>query len=298
MPTRQAFVVDLVGREDLMNAIALNSAVFNTSRVVGPALAGLALAAFGPTLPFVLNALSYVPVVIGLTLMHTAGLPNGGADIDSTLARLRQGLAYVRRTPEVLMPIVLVGLISTFGMNFSVWAPLIARDALDIGASGFGMLMSALGIGSLTGALTLAFGGRRPSHRVMLVTALLFGAFEIGLGIAAGLGGPAIVAMVLMAGTGFAMSMTTAQANTTVQTNSPDALRGRVMSIYVTVSSGSVPFGAALAGFMSDVWGAPVAVTVGGAVVVLAALVIGGQVVRMERSGFRLGAAMESANDR
>ncbi len=280
MPTRQAFVVDLVGKDDLGNGIALNSALFNTTRIVGPALAGLVLATFGPQICFAANALSFIPVVAGLTLMRTRGLPQQGMGEASHLERLREGLAYARRTPDVLLPIVLAGLMAIFGMNFNVWAPVLARDALDIGAGGFGLLMSSLGVGSLTGALTLAFTGRRSSPRALLATALLFGAFEIALGLAAGLGLPAILAMVLMAGVGFSMSMTMTRANTTVQTNTPDHLRGRVMSIYLTVFTGSTPIGAALAGVLSDVWGAPAAVAAGGAVVAVVALAA---VVRLPR---------------
>jgi MFS family permease len=248
MPTRQSFVVDLVGKDDLMNAIALNSALFNTTRVAGPALAGLLLAAFGPEICFALNAVSYIPVIAGLIVMRTHGKPMHAGQQSSSIERLREGLAYVRKTPDVRLPIILAGLLAIFGMNFGVWAPLLARDALDIGASGFGLLMSSLGVGSLAGALTLAFTGLQPSLRVMLGTSLLFGTFEIALGIVAGLQLPAVLAMVLMAGTGFAMSTTMAQANTTVQTNSPDELRGRVMSIYLTVFAGSTPIGAAWPG--------------------------------------------------
>jgi MFS family permease len=183
------------------------------------------------------------------------------------------------------MPIILAGLMAIFGMNFGVWAPLLARDSLHIGASGFGLLMSSLGVGSLIGALALAFTGRRPSPRIMLVSALLFGIFEIALGLVPGLGLPAILAMVLMAGTGFAMSTTMALANTTVQTSSPDWLRGRVMSIYLTVFAGSTPIGAALAGFVSAFWGAPVAVAAGGAVVAIVALALGSHLPRIERTG-------------
>ena len=275
MPARQSFVVDLVGKDDLMNAIALNSALFNTTRVVGPALAGFLLAAFGPEINFVLNAVSYLPVTGALFLMTTQGMPSLTGQETSPLERLREGLAYVRQSPAVLLPILLAGLMAVFGMNFNVWAPLLARNALEIGASGFGLLMSSLGVGSLLGALTLAFAGRRPSPRVMLATALLFGAFEIALGVATGLRLPAMLAMILMAGTGFAMSTTMAQANTTVQTNSPDHLRGRVLSIYLTVFAGSTPLGAAVAGLLSTLWGAPVAVAVGGAVVAVVALVVG-----------------------
>ncbi|MCD6058161.1 MAG: hypothetical protein K0Q89_1691 [Thermomicrobiales bacterium] len=273
MPARQAFVVDLVGSDDLMNAIALNSALFNTTRVAGPALAGLLLAA----------AVSYLPVIVGLGMMQTIGRPGRGGKEGSPGERLREGLAYVRGSPAVLMPIMLAGVMAIFGMNFGVWAPLLARDALHIGASGFGLLMSSLGVGSLIGALTLAFTGRRPSPRVMLGTALLFGTFEIAIAVVAGLGLTAVLAMVLMAATGFAMSTTMALANTSVQTSSPDWLRGRVMSIYLTVFAGSTPIGAALAGFLSALWGAPVAVAVGGAVVIIVVLAIGARITRIER---------------
>lgn len=283
MPTRQSFVVDLVGTEDLMNAIALNSALFNTTRVAGPALAGVLLAAFGPAVCFVLNAVSYLPVIVGLGVMRTLGRPQGEGQIGSVVERLWEGLAYVRQSAEVRLPIVLAGLMAIFGMNFGVWAPLLARDALDIGASGFGLLMSSVGVGSLAGALTLAFRGRRPAPRVMLAAALLFGVLEIALGFVAGLGLPAVLAMALMAGIGFAMSTTMAQANTTVQTNSPDHLRGRVMSIYLTVFAGSTPIGAALAGFIAGIWGAPAAVAIGGAVVAAVALALGGRLARLDR---------------
>ncbi|MFN8590225.1 MAG: MFS transporter [Thermomicrobiales bacterium] len=282
MPARQAFVVDLVGKDDLMNAIALNSALFNTTRVVGPALAGLLLAAYGAEINFSLNALSYLPVTAALLTMSTQGQPTAAPTV-SPLERLREGLAYVRATPAVMLPIVLAGLLATFGMNFNVWAPLLARNALNIGASGFGLLMSSLGIGSLAGALSLAFAGRRPSTQVMLLTALLFGLFEIALGLATGLGLPAALAMILMAGVGFSMSTTMAQANTTVQTNTPDHLRGRVLSIYLTVFAGSTPLGAALAGFLSTVWGAPAAVAIGGTAVTLATMVIGGRMILARR---------------
>jgi len=144
--------------------------------------------------------------------------------------------------------------------------------------------MSSLGVGSLIGALTLAFTRRRPSRRLMLGSALLFGTFEIALGVVAGMGLTAVLAMVLMAATGFAMSTTMALANTAVQTSSPDWLRGRVTSIYLTVFAGSTPIGAALAGFLSALWGAPVAVAAGGAVVAAAVLAMGGRVTRIQRA--------------
>ena len=283
MPARQAFVVDLVGRDDLMNGIALNSALFNTSRIVGPALAGLLLSHYGPGICFVLNSLSYIPVIIGLLLMHAMGLPRNVSE-GSPVERLREGLAYALQTRAVLLPIILAGLMALFGMNFNVWAPLLARDAFDIGAGGFGLLMSSLGVGSLTGALLLAFTGRRPSPRMLVTTALIFGLLEIALAIAARFGAPPLLAMALMVGVGFTMTSTMTQANTTVQTNTPDAMRGRVMSIYLTVFAGGTPIGDALAGAFSQNWGVAVAIAIGGAVVAAVALLIARQLGRAEKA--------------
>jgi len=277
MPTRQAFVSDMVGKDDLMNAISLNSALFNTTRVLGPALAGLLYGAFGAAVCFVLNAASYVPVVLGLLAMRTSGAPapEAAADEASAVDRLREGFRYVRATPAVLLPIVLVGVIATFGMNFNVWVPLLAKNEFAVGADGFGFLLAALGLGSLAGALVLAFAGRRPSRRRMLAAAAAFGAFELGLAAAAFGHLPVVAAVAFLAAAGFAMSTAMALANTTVQGTAPNALRGRVMSIYMTVFAGTAPLGALVAGIAADTLGTPASVALGGAVVVVAALALG-----------------------
>jgi MFS family permease len=271
MPTRQAFVTDMVGRDDLMNAIALNSALFNTTRILGPALAGALISTVGIAVCFVLNAASFLPVVAALALVRAEGLPGPGARAARPVAHLKEGLGYVAGTPAVLLPILLVGCVATFGMNFNVWVPLLARDDLGAGAVGFGLLMAALGVGSLTGALALAFAGRQPHRRAMLTTAAIFGGMELALALAAGLRAPIVPVMLLMAGIGFAMSTTMAMANTTVQSNAPDALRGRVMSVYTTVFTGSTPLGAAVAGGAAAAFGAPAAVALGGAAALTAA---------------------------
>lgn len=284
MPTRQAFVTDMVGRDDLQNAVALNSALFNATRVLGPALAGVFLARVGTALLFALNAVSYAPVVVGLGAMRSEGAPSQEVAGASPLAHLREGLAYVRGAPEILLPIVVVGFVGTFGMNFAVWVPLLARNEFAAGPQGFGLLMSALGVGSLAGALTLAFFGRRTQRRLMLATAVAFGVAEVGLALAATLGAPLLAALPLMGLIGVCMSTTMALANTTVQTNAPDALRGRVMSIYMTVFAGAAPIGAAVAGLLAGALGTPVAVAAGGLLVVAATT---GIALR----GDRLGAA-------
>ncbi len=273
MPARQAFVVEMVGKDDLMNAVALNSALFNATRILGPAIAGLLLAQMGPAVCFIVNAASYGPVVGGLALMRVRPLvcPEESTGIE----RLREGLAYVRRTPAIFLPIILVGFVATFGMNFNVWVPLLAKREFGIGAGGFGLLMSSMGIGSLAGALTLAFRARRPRRPVMLTMAVVFGVLEGVLAVAGAIPLPVAVAVVLMAGVGFAMSMTMAIANTTVQTTAPDELRGRVMSIYMTVFAGTAPFGALAAGLTAKTFGTPISMALGGAVVLMAAVGVG-----------------------
>src|SRR5436305_2283719 len=166
MPTRQAFVVEMVGREDLPNAIALNSSLFNMARVVGPGLGGLIIAFLGIAPLFLLNAISFVPVIIGLALIRMSELhalakrttTSGETSKQSTLQSLREGLTYVVHTPSVLLIIAVIGIISLFGINFNVILPLFATEVLHSGALGFGFLSAAFGIGSLCSALWLAWG--------------------------------------------------------------------------------------------------------------------------------------------
>ncbi len=269
MPTRQAFVSEMVDRDTLMNAVALNSALFNAGRIIGPALAGILLAAFGPAVCFGLNAASYGAAIVALSLMRLR--PTVGAAGGSGLARLREGLAYVRATPAVMLPMVLVGFVATFGMNFNVWLPLLARDELGTGAAGFGLLTSAMGAGSLLGALTLAVVGRTPRRGLMLALAGALGGLLLALATASELALPLLVVMPLLAAGGFAMTTTMALANTTVQTIAPDALRGRVMSVYMTIFAGTAPFGALIAGSVANRFDAPISVAGGGLVTLIAA---------------------------
>lgn len=282
MPARQSFVVEMVGKEDLTNAIALNASVFNVGRLVGPAVAGLLVAAFGTAVCFALNAVSFLAVIIGLLLMRITPLrtqPTG-----SGLARLREGLSYVRATPVVFWTVVLAGFVATFGMNFNVWVPLLAKHEFDVGAGGFGVLLSALGLGSLGGALALAFFNRGARPAMMLTTASVLGVTEVVMALAAGLSAPIVVALLLLPIMGFAMTMTMSMANTTVQTATPNELRGRVLSVYFTVFAGSAPFGALLTGAAANAFGNPASIAIGGAVTLLAATVVA------SRSGMLQGA--------
>lgn len=269
MPARQAFVVEMVGKDDLQNAIALNSSMFNAARIVGPALAGLLLATLGAAVCFGINAVSYVAVIGALLLMRVerrASVPRGRG-----LSQLREGLVYIRGSRAILLPVVLIGFVATFGMNFNVWVPLLAKRDFAGGAGSFGLLMSSMGAGSLIGALALAFAISSVKRWMLLATAGTLGVLLLLLALAGELAAPLPLAMLVLAGTGFAMTTTMAMANTTVQTAAPDELRGRIMSVYMTVFAGTAPFGALIAGFVSGHFGTPASLALG-ALVTLAAV--------------------------
>jgi len=271
MPTRQAFVVEMVGKEDLPNAIALNSSLFNAARIVGPAVAGALLAAFGPAACFAINSVSYVAVITGLLMMKVN--PVAVAKVTQRrLDQIREGLRYVRRTPEILRPVVLVGFVATFGMNFNIWVPLLAKNDLSGGAGSFGLLMSSMGVGSFLGALGLAFLVSSVRRWMLFTTAAALGIGNLLLGLVGAIPLAVPVAMLVLAGIGLCSTTTMAIANTTVQTAAPDELRGRIMSVYTTVFTGTAPFGALIASSIANRYGAPTSIMIGATVTLLAVI--------------------------
>jgi MFS family permease len=276
MPTRQAFVVEMVGRKDLPNAIALNSSLFNMARIIGPGIGGLIIAWLGVAPLFLLNAISFIPVIIGIALIDLKGLHSQAKHTgllkdepkQSTLQSLREGLAYVRRTPSVLLIIAVLGVVSLFGINFNVVLPLFATDVLHAGPEGFGFISSAFGLGSLISALWLAWSNRKPSVHYVLFSAFAFcileGAFAISH--------LYVLSLLLIAGVGFAQIAFSATANTTVQTVAPNYLRGRVMSLYMLVFAGSIPLGNLFTGGLAHLFGAPISLLAGAGLSLVAAI--------------------------
>ncbi len=272
MPTRQAFAVEMVGRDDVPNAVGLNAALFNGSRIIGPAIAGVLIGVFDISAAFLINGLSYLGVIWAYLAMRDEEMrsverqarPTGVRGVFDNLA---EGARYVRQTPLVLLSCAVVGLVATFGMNFQVLIPPLADDVLDVGATGFGFLMAASGVGSTVAALTIAFS-HRAYPRVIAAGALALGAGSVVLGLSTSF--PlSLLAMLIAGAGGIAMAVT---ANTTIQTTVPDQLRGRVMSVYTTVFAGSVPFGGLLMGALASRFGVSVALWVGG----LLSLAVGG----------------------
>lgn len=263
MPTRQAFVVEMVGRGDVGNAVAFNSAMFNAARVIGPAIGGITIGALGVGPAFLADALSYLAPIAAYLMMreselHTRPSIERPDSVRAVAHNLGEGLRYVRHTPLVLAAISVVALVSTFGMNFTVVIPPLAALVLNTDATGYGFLMSMVGVGSVLSALTIAFTGRT-TPVVIALGAVTLGVAELVL--AASSSFPvSLVAMFFVGVGGISMAAT---ANTVVQLTVPDHLRGRVMSVYTTVFAGSTPVGGVLSGAIASSAGVPFAIGLG-----------------------------------
>jgi MFS family permease len=272
MPTRQSFVVEMVGKDDIANAVAFNSAMFNAARVVGPAIAGLAIGVFGLGLCFFLNGLSFVAVIGGLLIMrdeelHLAPPTSRPKTVGAVFSNLADGLAYVGRTPAILLAILTIGLSSTFALNFSVSVPPMVQAVLHSDAAGYGFLMASCGVGSLIAALTIALSGRASVRMLLAGTTLMSVAFTLF-----GVSSSYLVSLVCMFFVGVGMIVMAASANTVIQLAVPDQLRGRVMAVYTTVFAGSTPFGGLATGAVASTYGIAVAVILGGLLSVLVAI--------------------------
>ena len=285
MPARQSFVVEMVGREDVANAVALNSAVFNGARIVGPAVAGVMIGLLGTAPCFLFNGLSYAAVVVGLLMMRDAELlpsprlarPTSVGEVRSSLA---EGLNYVAHTPLVLLAISIIGLVSTFGMNFNVVLPVMSANVFHAGPGGYGWLSVAMGAGALTSALTVA-AMTRPRLRVLVGGGMILGLAELVLASTSSFA----VALVAIYFCGIGAIATAASANSLVQITVPGALRGRVMSVYTTVFAGSTPIGNSLTGGLGGLWGTPAALFVNGLITVGSGATAG---VAILRGGLRI----------
>jgi MFS family permease len=263
MPTRQSFAVEMVGREDMTNAVGLNSAQFNASRILGPAVAGLLIGAFDISIAFLINGISYLAVIVAYLAMRESELRRvepvaRPTSVRGVFENLAEGVRYVRTTPLVLLAVVVVGLVATFGMNFQVLVPPLADNVLNVGASGYGFLMAASGLGSTITALWVAFS-RKVGPRPIVIGAIALGLGSILLAASTSYA-VSLVAMFIVGAGGIGMAVA---ANTTIQMSVPDQLRGRVMSVYTTVFAGSVPAGGLLMGAIASTWGVPLALMVG-----------------------------------
>jgi MFS family permease len=269
IPARQAFIVDMVGHDDLMNAIALNSSMVNGARVVGPAVAGVLVAEVGEGWCFLLNGLSYLAVIAGLLLMEVPRWPKA-REQRSVLRDTIEGFRFVTRTAPVRALLLLLGIVSLAGMPYGVLMPIFADQILHGGPRGLGLLMGATGFGALCGALTLAM--RSGVHGLGKWVATSAAAFGIWL-ILFSLSRVFWLSALLLVPVGASMMVEMASSNTLIQSMVPNALRGRVMAVYSIMFMGMAPVGALLAGSVAERIGAPMTVAIGGCVCVAAAAV-------------------------
>jgi len=259
IPGRQAFLVDMVGKEDLMNAIALNSSMFNGARIIGPAIAGILVARIGEGWCFFANSVSYIAVIIGLLMMK---IPEHAyrASEASPIAHILEGFRFARDTKPIRAILLLLGLVSLVAMPYTVLMPVFADKILHGGARGLGILMGMTGVGALLGALTLA--SRTGVHGLGRWVAFSCGAFGVSL-ILFSLSRNFVLSAALLLPVGFFVMLQMSSSNTLIQAMVPDELRGRVMSLYSMMFMGMAPFGALFGGAMADRVGAPVAVAMG-----------------------------------
>ena len=259
MPSRQSFVVDLVGKADLMNAIALNSAMFNAARLVGPAVAGVLIARFGLAQTFLFNALSFIAVIGALLALSIDGSPHPSTG--KARGGIAEGLQYAATTPLIGFVLALLLSVGFFVLNFNVLVPLVAKHVLHGGAEEFGGLMAFLGGGAIISALSLATLVRgRPAVALPVVAGLLASAGTIALAFVHSFAMAAATLVVV----GFSQIMFQATCNTLLQLTAPDALRGRIMSLYTVVFVGVNPFGALSIGYIAEHFGVPATCIAGG----------------------------------
>jgi MFS family permease len=267
-PTRQAFVIEMVGREDLQNAIGLNSANFQLSRIIGPTIAGILLAVVGPAWCFFLNGVSKSAVILGLWVMNVKPLVGVKSDAHP-LVQMREGLSFIRHNQVVLTLLAMVAVTNIFAFGYSALMPAFARDVLEQGPEGLGLLSAAVGVGALIGALTVASLGNFQHKGVLLtlgnvffpVMVLLFAWSKIFS-----------LSMAILVAAGLGFMIQNAMSNTLIQTAVPDSLRGRVMSVYMLVFQGFFPIGSLMAGAIAERYGVPIGAAFGGTIALMAGL--------------------------
>ncbi len=271
-PTSRAFIPQMVGHEDLPNAVALNSSISTLANILGPSLGGVIIATSGVTMLFLLNSLSFLPVLLGIALMKQDALymqePQLAKPRQNIWQSLREGLVYCWKTPSVLLILLVVGLVLLFGSNFNVVLPLFATEVLHGGATGFGILSAAVGLGALLATIWQAWNNSASTLRGVLIAILVYSLAEVAFALSHNY----LLSIVLIAAVGFLEITFAAQALTMLQIITPNHLSGRVMSVQVVFFDGSLPLGYILMGWLSGLYGPVDALLVGA---LLCLLVVG-----------------------
>ncbi len=266
MPSRQSVIIELVGKEDLMNAIALNSMVFNLARIVGPAIAGIVMGYAGIAICFFVNAISFCAVVISLLFIKLNSVAKKSKDNARVIEEIKDGLKYIYDKKILLYTTLILTIVGTFAPNFNVLVPVFAKEILNQNEAGFGILMSFMGFGSFLGAMFIATLSKSgPKKFIVYVVPLIVGAALI----ITGYSNVYLLTGIFLAVTGFFFIAFTSSANSTLQLNSSNEYRGRVMSVYTLVFSGSTPVGNLYAGLFAEHFSARVGFAACGGIIIL-----------------------------
>ncbi len=265
IPSQQSFVYEMVGPDDLANAVGLNGVVINASRIAGPALGGVLISSVGVAPCFLLNAASFLAVIAALLLMRPAELFRG-KPVAREKGQVREGFKYVWRTTELRVPLLMLGIVSVMAYNYSVILPLLTKDVFGRGGGAYGALSAAMGAGALVGALVMA-SRARPSTRLLVFSTFAFGVVSLVLAVAPGY----FVAGALLVGIGAAAMLFNGSTNSLLQLNAGHAMRGRVMSLWAVVFLGSTPIGGPITGLLVRGLGVRWAVAIGGVATLLVA---------------------------
>ncbi|HXO87927.1 MAG TPA: MFS transporter [Candidatus Acidoferrales bacterium] len=293
IPARQSFLVEMVGREDLMNAIALNSSMFNAARIIGPSIAGILVASFGEGWCFFANSVSYIAVIAGLLLMNVPARPRAAESV-SPFEHIAEGFRFVRHAGPIRALLLLVGLVSLVAMPYAVLMPVFAAKILHGNARTLGILMTSAGLGALIGALMLA--SRRGVKGLSRIVSIACAAFGLAL-ILFSFSHWWILSAVLLIPVGFSVMTQMGSTNTLIQSMVPDRLRGRTMAVYSMMFLGVAPFGALLSGWSADRIGAPHTLAIGGVIAILGALAFARHLpkIRIEARQLLDAASVEAA---
>jgi MFS family permease len=274
-PIRQSFVVEMVGKDELTNAVAINSTIFNAGRVLGPAVAGVMITAVGTGWAFMANALSSVAVLAGLWMMRPGEL-FPAPHLQRARGQLRDGFRYVRSRADLMLTMTLVFVIGTFGLNFQITTALVAKQVFHRSASGYGLLSTALAVGACAGAVLATRRTRRPTQLFLISAAVLFAVLEIATGLMPGFDTTAL----LLVPTGLVMLTFTTAANSSVQLGVEPMMRGRVMALYLICFMGGTPLGAPVIGWVAGAFGPRWGMIGGGLICLLAALGLAARIGR------------------
>lgn len=271
MPTRQSFMIELAGKEDLTNAIALNSSIFNLARLFGPAVAGIMMGKLGIAVCFFINGLSFIAVITGLLLIKTKPFIRETKKDHNVIADIKEGINYSNKMPVIYTTLAMLAIVNIFLMNFNVTVPVFARDIFGLKEEGFGYLMSAMGLGSFIGAISVASKSKSSTNRKLMSLCALCASFMVFL---LGFSGNKYIMEILLLITGYFTITFTANANSTIQLNTDNEHRGRVMSLYTLVFSGTTPIGNFVSGTLTKFAGARIGYIISGLVSFLAVFVL------------------------